>query len=161
MLNDELMPSATFHSICVYTIRDGVVLEEDWLQGGTFSFAEGKRWVRARAELQSAQRAGRVMPVIFADARYTSRLIFFANLEDIQMGATARDGTTAIVASGLSKFADPPKKSLTRRGRYRATNPSGSYPAVYRLSDPVVAWFCAGRSGPVRSRVGGFATPGK
>ena len=46
---------SAIHGICVYAIRRGDALDEDWRQGSSFSFTEGRSWNRAARELALAR----------------------------------------------------------------------------------------------------------
>lgn len=99
------------HDVCVYAIRHGDALEEDWRQGDQFSFAEGKSWAQAAKELALAKHGRLVLPVVFADARATRHLIFRGQIDDIRLVSTDGKPHTTVVASHLEKLARPPLKT--------------------------------------------------
>lgn len=102
---------STIHGICVYAIRHGDALDEDWRQGGSFSFTEGKNWKRAVKELDLAKQNGAVLPIVFADARDTRHVIFMAQNDDIRLLSRSGKVETSIVVSHLEKLASPPLKT--------------------------------------------------
>ena len=59
------------HPVCIYAIRRGDLLEENWRLGEPFSFQEGRSWAGAAKELAAAREAKATLPILFADARLT------------------------------------------------------------------------------------------
>ena len=103
--------TAAVHDVCIYAIRHGGALEEDWRQGDQFSFKEGKRWARAAKELALAKQGHVVLPVVFADACATSHLIFRGQIDNIRLASTDGKPQTTVVVSQLEKLARPPLKT--------------------------------------------------
>jgi hypothetical protein len=99
------------HDICVYAIRHGGALDEDWRSDGAFSFVEHRSWSRAAKELALARQNGAVLPIVFADARATRDLIFRAQIDEIRLSSDGGNPQTTILASNLEKFAQPPRKT--------------------------------------------------
>lgn len=103
--------AAVIHDICVYAIRHGEALEENWRQGDQFSFTERRSWARAAKELALAKQSRVVLPIVFADARATKRLIFRGQIDDIRLLSTGGKSRTTVVASHLEKLARLPLKT--------------------------------------------------
>ena len=99
------------HDVCVYAIRHGDALDEDWRSDGAFSFVEHRSWNPAAKELALARQNGAVLPIVFSDARATKDLIFRAQIDNIQLSSDGRNPQTTILASHLEKFAQPPRKT--------------------------------------------------
>lgn len=87
--------------ICVYTIVHTDKLDEAYRKGGSSSFKENKKWVTAKRLLLQARYDNMVMPIIFASAEDTRKLIYHAVLKDIQIDEAAAGGaaTTFWVAN--------------------------------------------------------------
>jgi hypothetical protein len=113
------------HNICVYAIRHGDALDEDWRSGGASSFVEHRNWNRAAKELALATQNGSVLPVVFSDARATRDLIFRAQIDDIQLSSGDGNPQTTILASHLEKFAQPPRKTQLVLANTGARIPAG------------------------------------
>lgn len=118
------------HDICVYAIRDGDKLEENWRQGDPFSFTERRTWARAAKELALARQCRAVLPIVFADARATKHLIFRGQIDDIHLFSMDGKSRTTVVASHLEKLARPPLKTqltIANTGRRIPTGYIRSY----------------------------------
>lgn len=83
--HDNLSP------FCVYTIVQSRKLDEIREKGGTAKLTEGKRWTSAKQLLAQAQQHELLMPIIFAAAENTEKLIYYAELTNI---TPRRNGTT-------------------------------------------------------------------
>ncbi len=103
--------AVTIHDTCVYAIRHGDALEEDWRHGDQFSFTERRSWARAAKELALAKQRQAVLPIVFADARATSHLIFRGQIDNIHLLSTDGKSQTTVVVSHLEKLARPPLKT--------------------------------------------------
>lgn len=102
---------------CVYTIRHEQRLDEVHRQGGDGGFEENTSWVTARRLLLEAKDNGMRMPVIFASANVTDKLIYYAMLSDVELDDT--NYTTMYRFTGLTPIeGDYPLSSL----RLRSTN---------------------------------------
>ena len=111
---------SAIYGICLYAIRHGDVLNEDWREGGSFSFTEGRSWKRAVKELDLAKQSGAILPIVFANACDTRHVIFMAQIDDIRLLSRNGKVETSIVVSHLEKLASPlPKTQLVVAGTGR------------------------------------------
>lgn len=83
--HDHLSP------FCIYTIRQSGELHEISKNGGAAELTEGKPWTEAKKLLGKAQRDNLWMPILFAAAEKTEKLIYYAELTNI---TPRRNGTT-------------------------------------------------------------------
>ncbi len=68
---------------CVYTIRYQKDLDEAYRAGGSGEFTENKVWKTGHRLFQEAQTNGQRMPVVFASADVTDKLLYHAVLSDL------------------------------------------------------------------------------
>lgn len=68
---------------CVYTIRHQKDLDEAYRAGGSGGFTENKVWKTGHRLYLETQRDGQRMPVIFACAAETDKLLYYATLSDL------------------------------------------------------------------------------
>lgn len=99
----------TLHSVCAYTIVNGDVLERHWRQGRSFSFIEGKRWKQIANEHAQSEKAGSIVPILFADARATANVIFKGVIEKIHL--SQRRSKTTVYVRNLEKLRRPVPKT--------------------------------------------------
>jgi hypothetical protein len=107
----DIHGAQAIHRICMYAIRHGDALDEDWRSGGTFSFTERRSWSRAAKELAVARQNGCLLPIVFADARATRYLIFRAEIDDLRVSWSDGKAQTTVLANRLEKLANPPPKT--------------------------------------------------
>lgn len=113
-LAGERKPISPF---CIYTIRSRRDLDETYLRNGKGEFTENKTWKTGWKLFQEAKRSGQRMPVIFASAEVTDKLIYYALLNDIEIDET--NYTTRYEFTQLEKVkGDLPLSTL----RLRSTN---------------------------------------
>jgi hypothetical protein len=88
--------------LCVYTIKHSQDIEGAILSGlGTFT--EKRVWREAERLIEASEQEGRRVPIIFAAAEETERLIAWGFLDSLKLG----DGTTQYSFSGLKRFIEP------------------------------------------------------
>jgi hypothetical protein len=100
---DYYTPSEALSPFCVYTIRHSDVLGDDCHAGGSGSFIERKRWVGAIPLLSAAQKAGQLLPVVFAAAESTDAItgVAFIDALDVSSPDERGNGTTTVHFSRL------------------------------------------------------------
>ena len=108
-MNDELSP------FCVYTIIHVSELERVHAGGGAGSFTENKKWVGAARLLGEATAVGQRLPVVFADAASTARLISCALLAEVRILGDSVRGPTRYSFEGLTPIRPSlPKGALIK-----------------------------------------------
>jgi hypothetical protein len=111
--------SQSLSPFCIYTIRHQQDLDEAYRSGGIGQFTENKTWNTGHRLYLEAKKNGQRMPVIFASADFTDRLIYHATLKDIVINES--DSTTTYEFTGLQQFASHlPLSSLKLRSTNRA-----------------------------------------
>lgn len=96
-------------SRCVYTMRHSEDLEAALVAGGSAAWDENRAWKSGRALVDGAASDERV-PIIFSAAERDSGLIFYAQLESVELG----DVGTRYAVHGLQRLPDVrPLSSLT------------------------------------------------
>jgi hypothetical protein len=75
----------------IYSMRHSSTLKEAAERGGTSDFDEGRRWVLGRKLLLAARDAEEALPIIFASAEITDRLLYWGIVTGIW---TAEDEET-------------------------------------------------------------------
>jgi hypothetical protein len=112
-MNQPLSP------FCVYTIRHQQDLHEAYRRGGIGQFTENKTWNTGHRLYLEAKKNGQWMPVVFASADLTDRLIYYATLKDVEINES--DLTTTYEFTGLQQIASHlPLSSLKLRSTNRA-----------------------------------------
>lgn len=96
--------------LCVYTIKHSDDLRASLASGGRANYTERRKWVRAKALLEEAKRAGRCLPIVFAPAEQTSHLFAWALLDEIVLGKTTHYSFTR-----LRRLRPRPQKSTLRK----------------------------------------------
>lgn len=76
--------------LCIYTIRHSDELQASLAKGGTDTYSERKKWVRAKQLVEEARKSGKRLPVIFAPAEGTLHLFAWALLDEVFPGETTR-----------------------------------------------------------------------
>jgi hypothetical protein len=102
------MPPSTFHTHCVYTIREKRKLDEEYTAGSDGLFQEKQPWRSALAALEATRTSGTIFPVVFADASHIKGIIYWAHIEEI----TIQGRTSTIRYSNLNRFASPQPRRL-------------------------------------------------
>ena len=103
---------------CIYTIRHHQDLDEAYRRGGNGQFTENTTWNTGNRLSMEAKKSGQRMPVIFASADITDRLIYYAMLEDVEINES--DLTTTYEFKGLQQIASHlPLSSLKLRSTNR------------------------------------------
>lgn len=103
---------------CVYTIRHHQDLDEAYRSGGNGQFTENTTWNTGHRLFLEAKKNGQRMPVTFASADITERLIYYAMLEDVEINES--DSTTTYEFADLQPIASHhPLSSLTLRSTNR------------------------------------------
>jgi len=103
------MPTGdSFSETCVYTIAHTAALDAAFSRDRVATLVEGKRWAQAQRLLRVAEKSGRLVPLLFAAAESTDRLIYYGFLKNIILGApgTAEPATTFSVFQ-LTPFPPP------------------------------------------------------
>ncbi len=109
--------SQPFSPFCIYTIRHQRDLDEVHRSGGNGQFTENTTWTTGNRLFQEAKKKGQRMPVIFASADTTDRLIYSAMLKDVKLNEL--DSTTTYEFADLQRITSQhPLSSL----RLRSTN---------------------------------------
>lgn len=99
---------------CVYTIRHKQSLDETYRRGGTGRYEESRVWKTGLRLFLEAKRSGMQMPVVFASAEVTDKLLYHAMLSDIQINEA--QGTTTYEFTDLQPIDSYyPLSSLTLR----------------------------------------------
>jgi hypothetical protein len=75
-------------SFSIYTIRHRRDLDETYRGSGDGGFTENTTWKTGQKLFQEAKSAGQRMPVIFAAADVTDKLLYYAMLSDIEIYET-------------------------------------------------------------------------
>ncbi|RKG63322.1 hypothetical protein D7W79_40400 [Corallococcus exercitus] len=97
------------HSTTVYTIIDPQrLLAADRGTRPSKPLSEGRRWKAGQQALAEAHEAGKVLAIVFADARDTSRLLFTAILHSIEL----RDESTRFTFTRLQPLHGRTKTEL-------------------------------------------------
>ncbi len=92
----------------VYTIVKSQSLKEMYDSGRSGTFTEKKPWVTAHKLWKTARSSDEVVPVIFAFAKKTSALEFFADLYEVTMRQNAEGKwTTEVAIKNLTKISAP------------------------------------------------------
>jgi hypothetical protein len=103
---------------CIYTIRHHQDLDEAFRSGGNGQFMENTMWNTGQRLFLEAKKYGQRMPVIFASADITDRLIYYAMLKDVEINES--DSTTTYEFTGLHQIVSHlPLSSLTLRSTNR------------------------------------------
>src|SRR5436853_6332932 len=99
--------------ICVYTIVHTNKLDDLYQQGGKGAIKEKRNWATASKLLQEAKRNNMKMLVLFAAAEYIQDLIYYANLEAIEIDRKdSKSSVTTFHVSELTPFEKPkPEKT--------------------------------------------------
>ena len=101
----------------IYTIRHQRDLDQKYHGSGEGGFTTNRIWRTGQKLFQDAKRSGQRMPVIFASADVTDKLIYYAMLSDIEIDET--NSTTRYEFTQLEKIKDDlPLSTL----RLRSTN---------------------------------------
>lgn len=74
-----------FTDHCVYTIVSGDRLRPAALEQSVFVSREASTWRKARALLEEGRKAGRSMPLLLADAKDCSRLLYWGVLKSVDI----------------------------------------------------------------------------
>jgi hypothetical protein len=102
---------------CVYTIRHRQDLDEAYRAGGSGGFTENRGWKTGHQLFVEATRNGQRMPVVFASADVTDKLLYYAVLSDLVLdevnSTTSYEFTDLVPVEG-----DLPLSTL----RLRSTN---------------------------------------
>jgi hypothetical protein len=102
----------------VYTIRHQRDLDEMYRRRGEGGFDTNRLWRTGRALFQQAKGSGQRMPVIFASADVTDKLVYYAMLSDIELDET--NSTTRYEFTELQKVeGDLPLSTLKLRSTNR------------------------------------------
>ncbi len=102
---------------CVYTIRHRKDLDEAYRGGGSDGFEEKKLWKTGHRLFQEGKRNGQQMPMVFASADITDRLLYHAVLSDLVLDEA--EATTSYEFIHLTPIGgDLPLSTL----RLRSTN---------------------------------------
>ncbi len=120
-VRQDMLHERPVSRFCVYTIRHTNDLDAAYRQGGDGAFTENTTWKTGRALFLEAQRHREAMPVIFASAEGTDRLIYYAMLSDVRIEETDPDAaTTTYRFTGLTPIEQHlPLRSLTLRSTGR------------------------------------------
>lgn len=73
------------YSQCVFTIKNVNDLNQRFEDGGDGTFEEGRRWIEGQQLKVKADREGRPLLVLFADAGAVGRVLYYAVLEKIEV----------------------------------------------------------------------------
>ncbi len=104
-------------ALAVYAIKHTTDLDDAYRQGGHGSFVEGRHWKTARQNFLKAREQGRAMPIIFASAETTDRLLYHAILDDVALSMEDDRERTTYRFSGLMPIEGHlPLSSLTVDG---------------------------------------------
>jgi len=99
------------YNFCVYTMRNRQDLEFVMAGEGKASFRDNKTWKTAYELLKDAENKDQKMPILFSAADEHSGLIYFAQIEDIQVESNQ---STLYTFSELIEFPNAkPLSSLT------------------------------------------------
>ncbi len=122
---------------CIYTIRHHEDLDEAYRSGGNGQFTENTMWNTGHRLFLEAKKNAQRMPVIFASADITDRLIYYATLKDVEINES--DSTTTYEFSGLRQIGShQPLSSLTLRSTKRPLSDSYIRPYAICLTPPFV-----------------------
>lgn len=114
----EKQMSQTLAPFCVYTIRHQQDLDEAHRAGGTARFVENKVWKTGQRLFLDAKRNGQRMPVIFASADVTTKLVYYAVLSNLVLDEA--NSTTSYEFTHLERVEDDlPLSSLRLRSANR------------------------------------------
>jgi hypothetical protein len=102
----------------IYTIRHQRDLDQKYRGSGEGAFTESTMWRTGQKLFQEAKRSYQRMPVIFASADVTDRLIYYAMLSDIEIEEI--NSTTRYEFTGLEEVkGEMPLSSLKLRSTNR------------------------------------------
>lgn len=73
------------YSECVFTIVERSKLDRIFEDGGDDSITEGKRWVTAQEMKRNADREGKSLFVLFADAAQVNEVLYYAPIGKIEV----------------------------------------------------------------------------
>jgi hypothetical protein len=110
--------SQPFSPFCIYTIRHHQDLDEAYRSDGNGRFTENTTWNTGNRLLLEAKKNGQRMPVIFASADITDKLIYYAMLKDIEINKA--NSTTVYEFIGLQQITSQlPLSALKLRSTNR------------------------------------------
>lgn len=122
--------SQNLSPFCVYTIRHQRDLDEAYRGGGAGEFKENLIWKTGLDLFLKAKKSGQRMPVIFASADVTDKLVYYATLSSVQIDEAG--GTTKYEFDELKPIeGDFPLSSLTLRSTNRPLSDNDIRP--YRI----------------------------
>jgi hypothetical protein len=102
---------------CIYSIRQQHDLDEAYRAGGSSGFTEHKVWKTGQRLFLEAEKHGQRMPVIFASADVTDKLLYYAVLSNLVIDEAS--STTSYQFNHLEPvMGELPLSSL----RLRSTN---------------------------------------
>lgn len=104
--------SQSLSPFCIYTIRHQKDLDEAFRSGGNGQFTENTTWNTGYRLFLEARKNGQRMPVIFASADITDRLIYYAMLKDVDVNEA--DSTTTYEFTGLHQITSHRQLSSLR-----------------------------------------------
>ena len=102
----------------IYTIRHQRDLDEAYRRGGDGGFTENTTWKTGQKLFLEAKKNNQRMPVIFASADITDKLVYYAMLSNVEVDET--DSTTKYEFTDLKQITgDLPLSSLKLRSTNR------------------------------------------
>jgi hypothetical protein len=99
----------TFTERCVYTIRHSDKLREIATSTGADTFEAGQAWTQVEELLESARHEGQRLPIVFAPAESTDRIVAWATIDAVTI--REEKPRTRYSFSGLRMLAKGPKKT--------------------------------------------------
>jgi|SRR5215210_8973152 len=110
--------SRNLSPFCVYTIRHRQGLDEASRAGGSGGFTENKGWKTGHRLFVEAERNAQRMPVVFASADVTDKLLYHAVLSDLTLDEA--NSTTSYEFTDLTPVeGDLPLSTLRLRSTDR------------------------------------------
>jgi hypothetical protein len=110
--------SQPLSQFCIYTIRHHQDLDEAYRSESNRQFTENTTWNTGNRLFLEAKKNGQRMPVIFASADMTDKLIYYAMLKDVEINE--ENSTTIYEFTGLQQITSYlPLSSLKLRSTNR------------------------------------------